>query len=134
VEQRYYRTVTGVLLVDDSSAFVEAARLVLDATDGFELVATSSSGEEAAELAARHAPDLILLDLRTPWLDGAAFGRSIARSRPEAVIVLMSADRDAEVGAQPARWGAAAFLPKEQLSPRKLRELWEIHSPGAAAR
>jgi DNA-binding NarL/FixJ family response regulator len=125
--------VTGVLIVDDSSAFVEAARLVLEATAGFELLAAAATGEEALELARRHGPDLILLDARTQRLDGATTCRALARARPEAVIVLISADRETEIGADLNGCGAAVFLPKEQLSARKLRELWEIHSPQAAA-
>lgn len=114
----------GVLVVDDQPAFRSAASAVIQFTPGFRLVGQVGSGEEAIEFVAQHAPDLVLLDVRMPKLDGVATARAIARIQRTTVTVLVSADKHPDIAADPRAHGAAAFLPKEKLGPRMLRELW----------
>jgi two-component system, NarL family, invasion response regulator UvrY len=114
----------GVLVVDDVPVFRSAASAVIQSTAGFRLVGEASSGEEAIELVTRHGPDLVLLDVQMPKLDGVATARLIAKLESAPITVLLSADLHPDIAADPRAHGAAAFLLKQELGPRTLRELW----------
>jgi DNA-binding NarL/FixJ family response regulator len=116
-----------VLTVDDHATFRQAAAALIAATDGFEAVGVARTGQEAVVAAERLAPDLILMDIGLPDIDGYEAARRIARSRPAAMIVLISVGDDKLVGDPAARCGAAAFVHKEDLRPALLRDLWAKH-------
>jgi two-component system, NarL family, invasion response regulator UvrY len=119
-----------VLVVDDSDAFRRAAASLVSAAPGLRLVGVAESGEEAIRLLPELKPDLVLLDVHMPGLGGLETARVIQSRRPEAVVVLVSADSGG-IAADPRSLGAAAFLPKAELRPQKLAELWLKHAPGA---
>ena len=118
-----------VLAVDDQAIFRRAARSLIAATPGFELVGEAASGPEALELAARLHPDLVLLDVRMPGMDGVETARRLARTAPNTVVVLISIEEVPELPAAASAVGAAAYLRKQDLSVRNLRELWSAHAP-----
>lgn len=119
-----------VLVVDDDAACRDALAEVVSAAEPFTLVGRAASGHEALHLFPRLEPDLVLLDVRMPGLDGPETARRILRSQPEAAVVLMSADPDSESLA--ASCGATAFLPKSKVSPNRLREVWAATRTRAA--
>ena len=121
-----------VLTVDDHATFRDAARALIVAT-GFEVAGEAASGEEGVAAAARLHPDLVLMDVRLPDIDGCEATRRIIPLRPEAVVVLVSATEEGVPGDLAARCGAAAFVCKEQLRPSLLRELWDSHGHPVAA-
>jgi DNA-binding NarL/FixJ family response regulator len=121
-----------VLTVDDHATFRQAATALIAATDGFVAVGEAPTGQEGVIAAERLAPDLVLLDVGLPDIDGYEAARRIAAVRPDAMIVLVSAGVEALGGDPAARCGASAFVPKESLRPTLLRELWTRHR-GAAA-
>jgi two-component system invasion response regulator UvrY len=117
-----------VMTVDDHAAFRDVAREVIEATVGFEHVGEATSGEEALALAERLEPDLILIDVRMPGIDGLETARRLSVSRPDATTVLIStADVESLPGAF-ATCGAAAFVRKQDFGPSLLRRLWAEHS------
>jgi len=81
---------TRILLVDDQPQFRRAAAAMITATAGLELVGEAGSGEQAVELADRLRPDLIVMDVRLPGIDGTEACRRILRHRPGVRIVLVS--------------------------------------------
>ena len=99
-----------VLAVDDSEAFLRALGDVVRAA-GYELVGSALSGEDGVQLHAALCPDLVLLDLRLPGIDGRETARRMLRSRIATKIVLMSAAPTPGV------------LSKSALTPALLREL-----------
>jgi DNA-binding NarL/FixJ family response regulator len=114
-----------VLVVDDSTAFRQAAANVVRAAEGFHVVAEVASGEEAIQAAESLAPDLVLMDVRMPRVDGVAAARSISAARPSTVIVLLSADSLDEADEVPS--GAnVTVLEKRELRPRTLEALWAM--------
>lgn len=122
-----------VLVVDDEEACRDAIAEVVSSVEQFTVAGCADSGEEALQLLPRLNPHLVLLDVRMPVLDGPETARRIVKSRPEAVVVLMSANSDFESVA--ASCGAAAFLPKSKLSPKRLSEVWaETRARAAEAR
>jgi two-component system invasion response regulator UvrY len=116
-----------VLTVDDHATFRQAATALIAATDGFEAVGVARSGLEAVVAAERLSPDLILMDIGLPDIDGYEAARRIAVFRPAALIVLISVADEALAGDPTERCGAAAFVRKEDLRPALLRDLWATH-------
>jgi DNA-binding NarL/FixJ family response regulator len=120
------RTV-AVLTVDDQALFRTAAMAVVDATPGFEVVGEAASGEEALQLSARVRPDLVLLDVRMPGMDGVETARRLAEFDPGVVVVLISLEDTADVAARAQGSGAVAFVAKERLCPTLLSSLWDAY-------
>lgn len=106
----------GVLIVDDAPVFRSAVSAVVRSTPDFRVVGEAGSGEEAIELVTQHAPALVLLDVRMPGLDGVTTARLIAQIQPTPITVLVSADEDPAIAADPGAHGAA-FLQKRTLGP-----------------
>lgn len=101
-----------LLLVDDQSLFREALRTLLSLQPDFDIVAEAGDGEQAVALAAKHKPDVVLMDLRMPVMNGVEATRRIAAAgRPPRVIVLTTFDEDAEVF-EALRAGAVGYLLK----------------------
>jgi DNA-binding NarL/FixJ family response regulator len=116
-----------VMTVDDHAVFREVAREVVQATMGFEHVGDATSGEEALALAESLDPDLILIDLRMPGIDGLETARRLRVSRPDATTVLISTADFESLPDGFATCGAAAFVRKQDFGPATLRRLWAEH-------
>jgi two-component system invasion response regulator UvrY len=117
-----------VLVVDDHPGLRAALRELIAGVDGFAHVGDAASGEAALELAERLRPDLVLLDVQLPGIDGLEVCRRLTAMVPRAVVVLMTAD-PASVAADAADCGAATLVRKQDLRRRLLRELWDAHRP-----
>ena len=113
-----------VLAVDDQAVFRRVARSLIAATPGFEQVGEAATGREALKLAADLKPDLVLVDVAMPGLDGIETARQLRDVIPNAVVVLISVD---EIPGSACNAGAAACLRKQDLSTRTLSELWAAH-------
>jgi CheY-like chemotaxis protein len=112
-----------VLVVDDQAVVRDAARMMLEASPGFRPVGEAASGAEALAAIERLDPDLVLLDVRMPDMDGVETARRIQSTGRAPVVILMST----EDGGHVESCGAAAFLPKQRLKGAVLRQLWEQH-------
>ena len=115
-----------VLVVDDSEIFRHVAASVVSGSGGLDLVGAAASGEEAVRLHAELEPDLVLLDVHMPGIDGGETARIIRRRNPETVVVLVSGET-AGLSATARSVGAAAFLDKADLTPSTLDALWLEH-------
>jgi DNA-binding NarL/FixJ family response regulator len=109
-----------VLIVDDQAPFRRAARAVVGATPGFEVVGEAESGEEAVDLAADLAPAMVLMDINLPGINGIEATRRITAARPEVVTVLLSTYREEDLPADAGDCGAAAYVHKEEFGPTVL--------------
>ena len=102
-----------VLLADDQRAVREGLALLVGLLDGIELVATAADGREAAESARTHRPDVVLMDLRMPEIDGAEATRAIRSELPETQIVVLTTYAD-DASLFPAlQAGARGYLTKD---------------------
>jgi DNA-binding NarL/FixJ family response regulator len=124
--------VIRVMLADDQRVVREGLGTLLGLLDGIELVATAADGEEAVALAATHDPDVVLMDLRMPRLDGIeAIRRLTARGeRPRAIALTTYADDASVLGA--LRAGARGYLTKD-AGAEEIRAAVEAVARGEAA-
>ena len=117
----------GVLVVDDQAHFRRAALEVVGATPGFEPLGEAASGEEALALSADLRPELILLDIRMPVMDGIETARRLSTEHPGGVIVLISIDDVSELPDEVGSCGAKALIRKQDFGSLALRRLWDAH-------
>jgi DNA-binding NarL/FixJ family response regulator len=113
-----------VLVVDDQAPFRRAMRSVVEETDGFEVVGEVESGEDSLEAAARLSPDLVLMDVNLPGIDGLeATRRLLAGDAPPVVLLLSTYDDEAGEGFV-AESGAAGYVTKSAFGPDRLEDAW----------
>lgn len=111
-----------VLVVDDQETFRRAMSAVVDETEGFIVVGSAASAEESLAMATELLPDLVLMDVNLPGIDGIEAARRLrAGPRPPVVILLSTYDEDQF---DLAGSGAASYIAKAAFGPDRLSEAW----------
>ena len=105
-----------VLIADDHPLFAKTLEALLSGTPEIEVLATAGDGLEAIGLAATLAPDVILMDVEMPRLDGIAAARRVRDLGLSAATLLLSASDDRTTSQRALEAGAAGFLTKERLA------------------
>jgi DNA-binding NarL/FixJ family response regulator len=113
---------TTVLIVDDHATFRETAKLLLE-SEGFEVVGEAEDGRSALEKAASLSPDLVLLDVQLPDVDGFDVASRVTGWDDAPVVILTSSRDGRDFGPLVERSGARGFVPKADLSGDRLRAL-----------
>lgn len=114
-----------VLIVDDQEPFRMAARMVVEAAEGFEVVGEAETGEASVEMARDLDPDLVLMDVNLPGINGLEATRRILQDSSErTVVLLLSTYEEEEYAPRAAECGAAAYIPKAVFGPDRLEEAW----------
>jgi DNA-binding NarL/FixJ family response regulator len=108
-----------VVAIDDHQLMLDAIRLTLEDADGIDLVGTALSAPEALPLIGRTQPDLVLLDIRMPQMDGLACLAKIRERYPKVKVVILSGIDEPEQIRTALEQGAAAFVVKH-IDPRDL--------------
>jgi DNA-binding NarL/FixJ family response regulator len=122
--------IVRVLIVDDQEPFRVAARMVVDITDGFEVVGEAETGEDSVRMAEELAPDLVLMDVNLPGINGLDATRQILAGSSPVVVLLLSTYEEEEYAPRAAECGAAAYIPKSAFGPDRLEAAWEAASAG----
>jgi CheY-like chemotaxis protein len=112
-----------VLVVDDQEPFRHAMAAVVEETDGFVEIGAAASGEESVIAASRLRPDLVLMDVNLPGIDGIEAAQLIRGGGRGPVVVLLSTYDEEEFDMQDS--GAASYVPKAAFSPERLVHEWE---------
>jgi DNA-binding NarL/FixJ family response regulator len=111
-----------VLIVDDQELFRGAMAAVVEETHGLTVVGSAASGEDSLIAVATLRPDLVLMDVNMPGMDGIEATRALT-SRPDAPIVMLLSTYDADQF-DLADCGASCYLAKGALAPESLSAAW----------
>ena len=117
-----------VLVVDDEELVRDGLTMMLDGADGIAVVGEAADGDEVPAAADAHAPDVVLMDLRMPKVDGITATRRLRRrNRPPEVIVLTTFDADEDI-VRALRAGASGYLLKDTPPPRIVEAVHAVAS------
>ena len=117
----------GVVVVDDQQVFRQVAREVIASTPGFEMIGEAPSGEEALAAVSDLHPDLVLLDVRMPGMDGVETAARLRSADPDVVVVLISVDEAPYLPRGISSSGAAELVRKQDFGSTLLRRVWRSH-------
>jgi DNA-binding NarL/FixJ family response regulator len=120
-----------VVIVDDQEPFRLAARMVVELTDGFEVVGEAETGEDSVRMSAELSPDLVLMDVNLPGIDGLEATRRILAADDPPIVLLLSTYEEDEYAPRAAECGAAAYIPKAAFGPDRLEAAWAAASSSA---
>jgi two-component system, NarL family, response regulator NreC len=104
-----------ILLADDHSILREGLRVLLDRQDEFAVVGDASNGREAVEMAEKHDPDVVIMDLAMPGLNGIEATRRIIARSPRTAVVILSMHSDESYILRSLKAGARGYLLKDSL-------------------
>ncbi len=102
-----------ILLADDHTVVRKGLRLLLESQPGFTVVADAADGREAVALAAQHSPDVVVMDVAMPGLNGIEAARQIVAKSPETAIVFLSMHSDEGYVLKALKAGARGYLLKD---------------------
>lgn len=111
--ERRQDAVVRVLVVDDQRLMREGIASLLQIQDGIEVIGTASDGEEALEQALSLKPDVILMDVRMPVMDGVAATEQVRRQMPDSKVLMLTTFDDEEYVLEALRVGASGYLLKD---------------------
>jgi DNA-binding NarL/FixJ family response regulator len=120
-----------VLIADDHKLFAASLMTVLVEDERVEVVGIAENGAQALELVTKLEPDVILMDIRMPVMDGLEATRRIREAHP-AVLILMLTGTEAPIEADVAAAGATAFLRKDTGVEELRQVFFEVASLAAA--
>ncbi len=115
----------SVLIVDDQLPFRAVARTVIGLTPGFAVTGEAASAEEAIASVDAQPPDLVLMDINLPGMNGIEATGAILAAHPGVTVILLSTYSEADLPADAQDCGAIAYVHKEDFGPALVRELWE---------
>jgi CheY-like chemotaxis protein len=115
-----------VLVVDDQAVFQRVMTAVVDETEGFVLVGCAASGEESIVAARALSPDLILMDVNLPGIDGMEATRRLREGPTAAAVVLLSTYEEDDWDGQTQECGAVAYVAKSAFGPDRLTAVWAV--------
>jgi DNA-binding NarL/FixJ family response regulator len=117
-----------VLIADDHRLFGEALEAVLTVDERIEVVGRAHDGQEAVELARELDPDITLMDISMPVLDGVEATREIRRSMPDARVLMLTGSNSRSDVNRARRAGAAAYLTKDRIGTELIEAIVDLVS------
>ena len=122
--------IVRVLVADDHPVFRDGLASLLDPLEGIEVVARAADGAEAVALAAEHAPDVIVMDVQMPELNGIEATRRIVAESPEVGILVLTMGEDDGTVLSALRAGARGYLRKGAEQDEIVRAITTVHAGG----
>jgi DNA-binding NarL/FixJ family response regulator len=119
-----------VLIADDSPTALRSICDYLEFAGTFEIVGTASDGQNAVQLADLYKPDLVLLDLSMPRVNGLEAAEQIRLTSPELRVIIFSELNGLSLAEECMRHGAHSFVPKSLLPEGLLMEIERLFPPG----
>jgi len=116
-----------LLIADDHRFFRDGVRTVLQAEDGFEVVGEAANGEEVVDQAAALQPDVILMDLQMPGLNGIEATRRILRASPRTGVIVVTMFEEIDSVLAAMRAGARGYILKDTDEEELIRSIRAVH-------
>ncbi|MCI0731828.1 MAG: response regulator transcription factor [Chloroflexi bacterium] len=116
-----------VAIADDHPELRVALRLLLSTATDITIVCEASNGREAVRCVKRHRPDVLVMDIQMPEVDGLAAARQIADLRSATSVVLISTEEGRAISRRAAAAGARGFVPKSRLVDSLLLAIETVH-------
>jgi DNA-binding NarL/FixJ family response regulator len=120
-----------VLIADDEPLFAEALELMLSSDERIEIVGRAADGSQAVELARRLEPDVVLMDLSMPGLDGFGATEQIAAAPGDVRVLVLTGSEDPADVARARRAGATGYLTKDQIAKELVDAILAAGAEGA---
>jgi DNA-binding NarL/FixJ family response regulator len=124
------QTPIRVLIADDHPVFRDGLASLLEPLPGIEVVARASDGHEAVALAAEHQPDVIVMDVQMPGLNGIEATRQVVAARPQLGVLVLTMGEDDGTVLSALRAGARGYLRKGAEQDEIVRAIDTVHSGG----
>jgi DNA-binding NarL/FixJ family response regulator len=112
-----------VVTIDDQPRFRALARQLVDSVPGLHVIADASTGHEGLALVRSLRPDVVLLDVNLPDIDGIKVCVQLREERPTPMVILVSSDDEPEYATAAHECGALAFVPKQRLTAALLQAI-----------
>jgi NarL family two-component system response regulator LiaR len=125
--------VVRVLVADDQRLFAEGVMRLLESNERIEVVGHARNGEEAVRLAKSLRPDLVLMDIGMPGMDGIEATRQIRREVPGAAVLMLTASEQQEDMRRAAEAGAGGYITKDSASSDLVGMVLEISALASAS-
>ncbi len=130
LETRKKTAVISILLVDDHALMREGLRQLLDCEDDMRVVAEAVDGLDAVQQVRNLRPDVVLMDINMPVVDGLAVTRQIAHEYPSVAVIMLTMYRQQQQVLQAMRSGARGYLLKSASSQEVAQAIRKVHAGG----
>ena len=120
-----------VALVEDDPELSEQLCALINGSPGFSCTLTVSTGEAALATIPEHRPDVVLLDIHLPKMDGIQTLKELKRSNPNIIVLMLTVSRDNKCLFDALKAGASGYLLKRTSTPKLLEAIREVHEGGA---
>ena len=117
-----------VLIADDHRMFAEALETILATDDRLEVTGHAGDGSEAVRLALKTRPDVILMDISMPVMDGVQATKEIRRQWPTACVLMLTGSNSRSDVDRAREAGAAGYITKERIAAELIEAILEIGS------
>jgi two-component system nitrate/nitrite response regulator NarL len=117
-----------LVIVDDEPLFVEMVQAMLASEDGIEVVGTAADGEKGARLAAELDPDLVVMDISMPVMNGIEATRAIRGRDPNACVLILTGGSNVTDIDRARMAGAAGYLTKDRIAGDLVNEIRQLGS------
>jgi DNA-binding NarL/FixJ family response regulator len=115
-----------VLIADDEPLFVESVEALLESDERVEVIGSATNGQDAVDLARALAPDVTLMDISMPVLDGIEAARRIRLDHPSAAILILTGSSISADVDRARQAGVAGFLTKDRLGTQLVSAILEV--------
>lgn len=115
-----------VLIADDHRLFAEALEAILSGDERIELVGLAADGNEAVQLAAEQRPDVVLMDISMPRMDGIAAAKAIKADVPDARILMLTGSSNRSDVDRARKAGAAGYVTKDRIAAELVEAIIEV--------
>jgi DNA-binding NarL/FixJ family response regulator len=116
----------SVLIADDQRLFAEALEAILSTDGRIEVVARAANGRAAVELAREHRPQVVLMDIAMPVMDGIEATGTIRGELPDTSVIVLTGSEAAQDVSRARAAGASAYVTKDQIAGDLVRAILDV--------